>query len=433
MKHKLTASFVKALEPQNKLYKVWDTEMRGFFVSVLPSGTKTYMIHYRHEGLGRDYKIGRATELIAEKARTQALQSLAKVSTGVDIQAEKKLAKRKQEQAKVAVLEKFIDERYGPWVLMHKKSGHESLRVLNRDFKHLLRKPMEQISKWDIQKWQQKQVKAGSLPQTTNRKVAILKGLLSRAVEWDVLPYSPLMGLKPLPTTEEPRSRFLSEHEEKRLRKVLTEREFRLRNDRDSGNNWRSARHRPLLPDLRKYKFADHIRPMVLLAMTTGMRRGEIFSLKWGDVDLDKGQITLRAEATKSGKSRSFYLADEPLWVLAEWQKQVNHTDFVFTSSETGMPFDNIYKAWRAILASAKLEDFRFHDLRHHYASTLEFMNLPLDIIRKRLGHSSLKMTLGYTHGERFRDRLQDQAVIAINSHSNFDALESSYQGAAAE
>jgi integrase len=420
MKHKLTASFVKALEPQNKLYKVWDTEMKGFFVSVLPSGTKTYMIHYRHEGLGRDYKIGRATELKAEKARTQALQALAKVSTGVDIQADKKQAKRKQAQAKIAVLEKFVEERYGPWVLMHKKSAHESLRVLNRDFKHLLRKPMEQISKWDIQKWQQKQLKAGALPQTMNRKVAILKGVLSRAVEWDVLPYSPLMGLKPLPTTEEPRTRFLSEDEEMQLRKALVEREFRLRNDRDSGNNWRAARHKSLLPDLRKYSFADHIRPMVLLAMTTGMRRGELFYLKWDDVELHKGEVSLRAEATKSGKSRTFYLADEPLWVLTEWKKQVAHTDFVFTNPKTELPFDNINKAWRATRDSAGLEDFRFHDLRHHYASTLEFMNLPLDIIRKRLGHSSLKMTSGYAHGDRFRDRLQDQAVIAINTHSGF-------------
>jgi len=228
------------------------------------------------------------------------------------------------------------------------------------------------------------------------------------------------MGLKPLPTTEEPRTRFLSEDEEKRLRKVLVEREFRLRNDRNSGNSWRAARHKPLLPDLRKYSFADHIRPMVLLAMTTGMRRGELFYLKWGDVDLDKGEVTLRADATKSGKSRSFYLADEPMWVLTEWKKQVSHTDFVFTSPETELPFDNINKAWRAIRDSARLEDFRFHDLRHHYASTLEFMNLPLDIIRKRLGHSSLKMTSGYAHGERFRDRHQDQAVIAINAHSQF-------------
>ncbi len=154
MKHKLTASFVKALEPQNKIYKVWDTELKGFFVSVLPSGTKTYMVNYRHEGLGRDYKIGRAFKLKAEKARTQALQALALVSTGVDIQEEKKLAKRRREQAKVAVLEKFIEDRYGPWVLLHKKSAHESLRVLNKDFKQLLKKPMEQISKWDIQKWQ---------------------------------------------------------------------------------------------------------------------------------------------------------------------------------------------------------------------------------------------------------------------------------------
>ena len=115
------------------------------------------------------------------------------------------------------------------------------------------------------------------------------------------------------------------------------------------------------------------------------------------------------------------YLADEPLWVLTEWKKQVGANGFVFTSPETSLPFDNINKAWRAVRDSAKLEDFRFHDLRHHYASTLEFMNLPLDTIRKRLGHSSLHMTFGYAHGEKFRDRLQDQAVMAINAHSNFN------------
>lgn len=66
--------------------------------------------------------------------------------------------------------------------------------------------------------------------------------------------------------------------------------------------------------------------------------------------------------------------------------------------------------------------DFRFHDLRHYYASNLEFMNLPLDTIRKRLGSNSLKMTSVYAQGERFRNRLQDQAVIAINAHSQFSA-----------
>ena len=66
---------------------------------------------------------------------------------------------------------------------------------------------------------------------------------------------------------------------------------------------------------------------MVLLAMTTGMRRGELFYLKWDDVDLDKGEVILRAEATKSGKSRTVYLADEPLWLLIEWKKQVANTD----------------------------------------------------------------------------------------------------------
>ena len=99
---------------------------------------------------------------------------------------------------------------------------------------------------------------------------------------------------------------------------------------------------------------------MVLLAMTTGMRRGEIFHLNWDDVDLDKGELTLRAETTKSKKSRIFFLADEPLWALSEWKKQTGSTEFVFTNPETGSPFDNINKAWRAVRDDAELVDFRF-------------------------------------------------------------------------
>lgn len=101
---------------------------------------------------------------------------------------------------------------------------------------------------------------------------------------------------------------------------MLVKREFRLRNDRDSGNRWRAARHKPLLPDLKQYTFADHIRPMVLLAMTTGMRRGEIFHLRWNDVDLEKGEVTLPAAINKSKKSRTFFLADEALWILSQWK-----------------------------------------------------------------------------------------------------------------
>ena len=146
----------------------------------------------------------------------------------------------------------------------------------------------------------------------------------------------------------------------------------------------------------------------------------EILSLKWNDADLHKGMIALRVKITKSNKSRSFFLADEPLWVLHKWGDQTEPTGLVLKNPASGMMFDNIYTAWCVILKSAQLTDFQFHDLRHHYASTLEFMSLPLDIIRKRLGHSSLNMTSGYAHGERFRDRLQDQAVIAINAHSGF-------------
>ena len=71
--------------------------------------------------------------------------------------------------------------------------------------------------------------------------------------------------------------------------------------------------HKPLFDDLSEFTFADHVRPIVILAMTTGMRRGEIFQLQWADINFEKGEVTLRADTTKSKKPRTFYLATFPL------------------------------------------------------------------------------------------------------------------------
>src|SRR5208282_3782060 len=98
--------------------------------------------------------------------------------------------------------------------------------------------------------------------------------------------------------------------EEKCLRDALVARETKLRAARDRFNEWRVVRHLKSLPT-RTTEYVDHIRPLVVLALNTGLRRGEMFSLKWSDIDLDAKILTVRAAAAKSGDSRRAPLESE--------------------------------------------------------------------------------------------------------------------------
>ena len=98
--------------------------------------------------------------------------------------------------------------------------------------------------------------------------------------------------------------RYLTKGEEDALRNALRRRDDRIRNKRRNGNGWRRMRHVAELPDLADQHYADHLRPMVLLTLNTGLRRGEIFCLQWADVDLSRNIMTIRGDTAKSGTTR---------------------------------------------------------------------------------------------------------------------------------
>jgi len=136
---------------------------------------------------------------------------------------------------------------------------------------------------------------------------------------------------------------------------------------------------------------------MVLLSLNTGMRRGEVFYLKWQDVDLMKRQLTVEGTTSKSGQTRHIRLNSEVWQVLKAWNEQ-NDGEFVFVSPVTGKSFDNIKRSWSLLRNRAGLSDFRFRDLRYTFASKLVMAGVDLYTVKELMGHSTIQMTERYAH-----------------------------------
>jgi integrase len=139
-----------------------------------------------------------------------------------------------------------------------------------------------------------------------------------------------------------------------------------------------------------------YIYPVVVLALSTGMRRGEILNLTWKDVDLEKGRIILHQ--TKNGDRRLVPITGIALELLKEvYRKRDPNIKLLFPSSISSKPIDLRF-AWEQVLKEANIEDFKFHDLRHCCASYLAMSGASLAEIAEVLGHRTLNMVKRYAH-----------------------------------
>ena len=141
-----------------------------------------------------------------------------------------------------------------------------------------------------------------------------------------------------------------------------------------------------------------HLYAMVLIAITTGARRGEITGLRWGDVDLGKGRALL--QQTKNTDKRTLALVPQVTAELKKIQKVRRiDSDLIFENPNNGKrTYQDIEMYWREARTKAKLEDFRFHDLRHTFASRMAMDGRSLAEIAAALGHRTLAMVQRYAH-----------------------------------
>lgn len=136
---------------------------------------------------------------------------------------------------------------------------------------------------------------------------------------------------------------------------------------------------------------------LVTLALQSGMRRGELFKLKWRDVDFDRGLITIRASVTKNRKRRTVRMNSTVKKALSEWFDQVpRKVEHVFTYQ--GKPLQSVKRSFATLMRKAEIEGIGFHDLRHCFASKKVMSGVSLYEVKELLGHSSIKMTERYPH-----------------------------------
>ncbi len=208
-------------------------------------------------------------------------------------------------------------------------------------------------------------------PATVNRYMAALSvAFTTAAKEWGWIDDNPMRKVTK-PRESRGRVRFLSDEERIRLLKVCKE------------------------------SSSPYLYPVVVLALSTGMRRGEIMGLTWDVIDLNQGRAILHE--TKNGERRAVAITGHALELIKELSK-VRRIDsnLLFPSKENApqkpQKSINLRAPWEAAAKKAELQDFKFHDLRHSAASYLAMNGASLAEIAEVLGHKTLQMVKRYAH-----------------------------------
>jgi integrase len=389
---KLSPAIVDGSKPEAEPYRVWDTVVPQLHLRVQPSGVKSWNVQWSRTS---SRSLGKWPGTTVEAARQRAKAAL--VETDSHGAPAAIIEARKVAADKPITFGAFVTNHYAPWAKAHQKAGQATVAALEANFADLLGKDLRTVCAFDVERFKAKRLKDGRKPATVNRDLDRIRGALSRAVEWGFLAAHPLRAVKRAKGGDNSRVRYLTAPEEKRLREALVKREATRRKQRANYNQWCAKRKKDGLPVWPVGTFTDHIMPLVLLAMNTGMRRGEMFGLSWGDVNLPQKLSTVPAGIAKSRKARHIPLNAEALDILTRWKRQGSGEGPVFPSAEGGR-LNNITKAWAGLITAAKLPDFRFHDLRHHFASRLVMAGVDLNTVRELLGHADLAMTLRYSH-----------------------------------
>lgn len=250
--------------------------------------------------------------------------------------------------------------------IAHQKSAKWKGYVLNQLSTVFGGKMLPEITLKAVQEYQSALLAKGRKPATVDGYVAVLMHMLKCAEDWNML-------------TE-------TQYKKAKLHKVKLFREDNTR------LRFLSRDELAVFVDACD----DELRPIVIFAANTGVRKQQVLRLRWEHVDLKHGLI--RLPTTKSGKRLELPMNKTVRTLLQGLVRPISGEGWVFPSPDTGKPFVDVKKAWARACKKAGLHDFTFHDLRHTFASQLVMAGVDLTTVKELLGHKDIKMTLRYAH-----------------------------------
>jgi integrase len=256
-----------------------------------------------------------------------------------------------------------LAQEYEKWAArqrsFHTKQGF--INALKKRFGHY---PLRRFNSMMLEQYQTEKMQRNR-PATVNRHLATIKHMFTKAVEWNMVEEDVLKRIRKVKLLQE---------NNRRLRYLTQEECQALINGCDA-----------------------HARPIVIMALNTGMRKGEILNLKWENIDLKNGFILLNQEQTKNGERKEIPINSTLREALLKITRRLD-IPYVFFNPKTDKPYDNIVKSFYTAMKRAGIRDFRVHDLRHTFASHLVMAGVDLTTVRELLGHKTLTMTLRYSH-----------------------------------
>lgn len=239
--------------------------------------------------------------------------------------------------------------------------------------RHFGKMPLAEISPYDVEKYKEMRRKKVS-GSGINREFALLKSMLNRASEWGFAK----MAVNPVSK--------VGYFPERQVERILTD---------DEAVRLVAA-------------CGPAVRPVVITALNTGMRRGEILDLRWENVDFKRRFI--RVERSKNGRSRKVPMNSQLAAELGRLRE--NGTPFVFTQ-RAGERLKSIVTAFQTACRHAGIGHVRFHDLRHCFATNLVMNGVDLVTVKEILGHSDISMTVRYSHPSDERKMAAVECILA--------------------
>ncbi|MBE9395655.1 site-specific integrase [Pontibacterium sp. N1Y112] len=355
-RRKLSESLLKRLQCSSgkRQAEYRDSLAAGLVLIVYPTGRKSFYFFMEHEKKRHKIKLGEHPSLRLEAARQKAVDLRYQILEYGDVV-----------QTNNITLKEFVDTVFIPSRENTLRSHRTDLSRMKSIPDSLWLLPVKSISHKEIHPFLT-QLQQNLATATVNKFLHLMKAIFRQAKELGYIEESPVHGIKSL-------------QENNTLVRYLTD-----------------AQRQRLANTLKTQKL-NPVHDLIYILWVTGMRLSEARLLTFDQIDWHAGIV--RIEQSKSGRSREVYLSTEALALLKERAMNATSTGYVFSAGDGSRPIPEPRSQWKRIKRETNIPaEFRFHDLRHDFASSAVQNGVSIYTVKELLGHSNVDTTSCYAH-----------------------------------